>query len=244
MALGLTSVTFRALSCDEIIALAKEAGCDCIEWGGDVHVTDIHIAACVREKCAAAGIAVHSFGSYYRLGEGREDSFPGVCEIARALGAHTVRVWLGNAGSKATDESCFKALTQEAVRLGGIAAGYGLTVAFEFHKNTLNDTGEVSDRFLFCVGLDNVKTYWQPMYAGKDMDNLKAVLPNTVVVHLFKWNRLGVRYPLSHGEKEIRGFLGVLKEANYGGDIILEFVKGDSPSRFLMDFKTLKGWWE
>ena len=244
MALGLTSVTFRALSYDEIIALAAKAGCACIEWGGDVHVPDRNAARGVREKCGAAGIAIHSYGSYYRLGERRETEFPVVCETAQALGARIMRVWLGDEGSKDTDESRFGALVSEARQLGDIAAAYGLTVAFEFHRNTLNDTGEVSNRFIKRVGLPNVKTYWQPMYAGNDTKNLKAVLQNTVVVHMFKWNRLGVRYPLEHGEKEIRGFLDILKEGNYGGDIILEFVKGDSPVQFLKDFQTLKGWWE
>ncbi len=244
MALGLTSVTFRKLSCDEIIALAKQAGCACIEWGGDVHVTDINTARSVREKYGAAGIDTHSFGSYYRLGEGNEEGFSGVCEIARTLGAEIIRVWLGDKGSKDIDEGCFEALALEARRLGEKAAAHGLTVAFEFHRNTLNDTGEVSNRFLRRVGLPDVKTYWQPMYTGRDMENLKAVLQDTVVVHLFKWNRLGVRYPLARGEKEIRGFLDILKEGNYSGDIILEFVKGDSPAQFLKDFQTLKGWWE
>ena len=35
---GLTSVTFRQMSVDEIIALARETGCTGIEWGSDVHI--------------------------------------------------------------------------------------------------------------------------------------------------------------------------------------------------------------
>ena len=35
---GLTSVTFRQLTADQIITLARETGCTGIEWGSDVHV--------------------------------------------------------------------------------------------------------------------------------------------------------------------------------------------------------------
>lgn len=38
--IGLTSITFRKLTCEEIIRLAQESRAECIEWGGDVHVTD------------------------------------------------------------------------------------------------------------------------------------------------------------------------------------------------------------
>lgn len=36
--LGLTSISFRGKTCTEVIGLAKKAGLDGIEWGGDVHV--------------------------------------------------------------------------------------------------------------------------------------------------------------------------------------------------------------
>ncbi len=35
---GLVSVTFRQLSPEEIVRVAREAGLTVIEWGGDVHV--------------------------------------------------------------------------------------------------------------------------------------------------------------------------------------------------------------
>lgn len=35
---GMTSVTFRKKSAENVIALVKEAGLDGIEWGGDIHV--------------------------------------------------------------------------------------------------------------------------------------------------------------------------------------------------------------
>ncbi|MDD5482315.1 MAG: hypothetical protein PHP98_01495 [Kiritimatiellae bacterium] len=45
---GLTSVTFRKLSCRKVAALVKKAGLAAIEWGGEVHVPHGDIA---RGKC-------------------------------------------------------------------------------------------------------------------------------------------------------------------------------------------------
>lgn len=67
--LALTSVTFRSLGVDQVIALAKEAGLDGIEWGGDIHVPmgDLSAARIAGEKTSAAGLSVLSYGSYYTL---------------------------------------------------------------------------------------------------------------------------------------------------------------------------------
>ena len=73
--IGLTSVTFRKLSCGEIIRMAQESGAQCIEWGGDIHVTNVETAMEVREQCAQAGLKVRSFGSYYRVGSGETERF-------------------------------------------------------------------------------------------------------------------------------------------------------------------------
>ena len=54
--IGLTSVTFRKLTCEEIIRLAQESGAECIEWGGDVHVTDEKTAREARRGCEQAGL--------------------------------------------------------------------------------------------------------------------------------------------------------------------------------------------
>ena len=107
-----------------------------------------------------------------------------------------------------------------------IAAEYGLTVASEFHRNTYNDTRETCLAYLKQCGMENLKTYWQPMYAGEDFENLRAVAGQTEVAHLFCWNQSGSRrYPLKKGEKEIGLFLRELLAQGYQGDLLLEFVK-------------------
>lgn len=242
--IGLTSVTFRRLSRGEIIRLARESGAQCIEWGGDVHVTDLETARAAREGCAQAGLQTRSYGSYYKLGSGETDQFQRLCEITRELGAEVIRVWLGAQGSGKTPELELDRLVEEGRKIADIAAEYGVTVASEFHRNTYNDTAETCLRFLKLCGRDNLKTYWQPMYGGCDLINLDAVLAQTQVVHLFYWNQSGSRrYPLHKGETIVRAFLEELRERGYRGDILLEFVKRDSPKQYRADLLFLQRLW-
>ena len=57
---GLVSVTFRKLSPAEIVDLVRQAGLNCIEWGGDIHVPhgDCVRAREVRQRTLAAGLTV------------------------------------------------------------------------------------------------------------------------------------------------------------------------------------------
>lgn len=242
--IGLTSVTFRKLTCEEIIRLAQESRAECIEWGGDVHVTDEKTAQEARRGCEQAGIQTRSYGSYYKIGSGQLDAFQKLCEITLALGAQIIRVWLGEQGSGETSPEALTGLVEEGMLLSGIAAEYGLTVASEFHRNTYNDTRETCLAYLKQCGMENLKTYWQPMYAGEDFENLRAVAGQTEVAHLFCWNQSGSRrYPLKKGKRN-RFVLRELRAQGYQGDLLLEFVKGDSIRRYRKDMLCLKRLWE
>ncbi len=91
---GLCSVTFRQLDPPALLDLAARAGLAAVEWGADVHVPvgDLATARDVAARTADAGLAVASYGSYWRAGP--EDVGP-VLATARALGAPRVRVWAG-----------------------------------------------------------------------------------------------------------------------------------------------------
>lgn len=98
MKLGLTSVTFKEKSIEEVVDLTKRAGLSCIEWGGDVHVVhgDVETAKKAREITNNAGLEVSSYGSYYRVGdygENYKEEFGKILKTAEALGAKTIRIW-------------------------------------------------------------------------------------------------------------------------------------------------------
>ena len=61
-------MTLRQLPVEEVVAVAASAGLAAIEWGADVHVPPGDEAAAERGPVgrASAGVAVASYGSYYR----------------------------------------------------------------------------------------------------------------------------------------------------------------------------------
>ncbi len=75
--LGLTSVTFRNKSAEEVVEYCKMCGLSAIEWGSDVHVKpgDLKQAETVRKITENSGITACSYGSYYRLGATGIDEF-------------------------------------------------------------------------------------------------------------------------------------------------------------------------
>ena len=95
---GLTSISFRSLSCEEIIALAK-GKVDAIEWGSDVHVKpgDPAYAANVAKMTRDAGMLVESYGSYYYADEGAD--FEALLACAVAMDVKTIRIWAGKTAS-------------------------------------------------------------------------------------------------------------------------------------------------
>src|SRR6185312_7605034 len=103
---GLVSITFRALTPAEVIALVRQAGLRGIEWGGDIHVPhgDAGRAREVRGLTQGAGLQVAAYGSYYKAGVSEDAglAFGRVLETAVTLGAPVIRVWAGGAGSAAT----------------------------------------------------------------------------------------------------------------------------------------------
>lgn len=240
--LGFTTVTFRQKSRREVCEIAKANGIGFLEWGGDVHVppTDREALGEALRLQEEFGIKAHSLGSYFKLLETDEAEFSAVLESAAALGAKVIRLWMGTKSSAKTSEAEFNDMVQETKRLAALAAEKDITLAFEFHHNTYNDSGESSLRFLKAVACDNVKTYWQPFTDKTDLDNLRAVLPYLICVHVFSWNKYGVRYPLFWGGRRWKQYIEIIKESGAEPFWIMEFVKGDSEKQFQKDVKTLR----
>lgn len=239
--LGLTSVTFRGKSIPEVASLAKQAGLSLIEWGGDIHVPPSDRAA-IAEACRAMqtyGLSCPSYGSYYRVGDGEPEQFRAICETAAALGAETVRTWLGRKGSALVSEEERATLLGETRSLAAIAESFGLTLAFEFHGKTYNDTGETSLAFWRDVARPNVKTYWQPLAFGDSEANLRRILPALCTVHVFHWDSENSRFPLADGIEPWRCYLSVLRDAGRACPLLLEFVQNDDEEQFLRDARTL-----
>lgn len=245
---GLLTVTFRQLAPEDIVRLAAQAGVAALEWGGDIHVPpgDAAHARRVRALTEDAGLAVASYGSYYRVG--RPDRNPGgfepVLEAAMALGAPSIRVWAGDRGTESADEALWQAVIEDAARIAAAAAKESVTIDFEFHGNTLTDTNDSAMRLLAALPADRVRTNWQPlrsMRAEERRAGLERVLPRLANLHVYQWNATD-RLELAEGEAEWRAYLELAGRAPGDRYAMLEFVKDDAPEQFLRDAATLKRW--
>jgi 3-dehydroshikimate dehydratase len=237
---GLVTVTFRPLSPEEIVTVAKKAGLQVLEWGGDVHVPAgeteraREVAALTRE----AGLETICYGSYYRAGhegEGGRPAFAEVLATAVALGAPSIRVWAGTRGSDAADAAYFAQVCEDAKRIADLAAQRGVRVAFEFHDGTLNDNAGAAARLLAALPHPNIDTLWQPLVsldAGQRQRSLEVVLPRLAHVHVFHWLPGDPidRRPLSEGEAMWQDWLAAMRAVGRQPDSLLEFVKGDDPA--------------
>jgi len=244
---GLVSITFRRLSRERIVSLTAEARLAAIEWGGDVHAPpgDAAAARDARDRTRDAGLAVSSYGSYYRAGDDPPEAFEAVLATALELGAPTIRVWAGRRGSADADEASRGLVVEDSLRIAEQAAAEGVGVAFEFHGGTLTDTNESAAQLLAEAPHTNLGCYWQPPRAASAEDCLTGIdalgdrLSN---VHVFSWAADGVRLPLAEGEASWRRYLSRIDQIAGDRYALLEFVREDSPDAFLRDAETLKRW--
>lgn len=243
---GLCSVTFRQLDPPALLDLAARAGLSAVEWGADVHVPvgDHATARDVGSRTADAGLAVASYGSYWRAGP--EDVGP-VLTTAQALGAPRVRVWAGTAGSVATDDRTpvVRALA-DAVRR---AEDLGLELGTESHGGTLTDTTTSTLQLLAevdeLVGGPVLTTYWQPTVDATDeeaLTELSALTDRVSTVHAFSWGPGTTRNPLRARQSLWTRVLVDLRRSGRDHDVLLEFVTDDDPDVLAREATALREW--
>ena len=243
MKTGLTSVSFRKLSADEVIELAARAGVDGIEWGSDVHVpeNDIENARAVAEKTRAAGLEVISYGSYFYLGEGAD--FAPYIEAAKALGATTIRIWGGKKERWELDAAGYAQLVAEMKAIGEMAEAAGVTVSLEYHQHSITATAEDAARFVQDVGASSVRLYWQAIIQSSFEDNLAdidTVAPYLTNVHVF--NYVDSKQELlsySGGAERWAAYAEKISKIPGERAFMTEFCKGGLAESFLADAEVL-----
>ena len=246
---GLTSISFRKLTTEEIVSLVSKTDLTHIEWGGDVHVPhgDMKTAEQVRSMTADAGLRIASYGSYYKCVESpkSDPEFACVLDTAEALGAETVRIWAGGKSPHEADDDYRKAVMDDLSRICDAAAKAGLTISCEFHRHTLTETVESSTELMNAMSDHNLKTYWQPPYflnASDQIPSLKKVLPSLTHVHAFKWlyeNDNTDRRLLEEGRDEWMEYFNIISKTGRNHCAFIEFVKDDQPENFIRDAATL-----
>jgi len=255
---GLCSITFRKLSCFQIVDLVRKAGLHAIEWGGDIHVPpgNIAVAQDALRLTTEAGLNVSSYGSYYNVldANGNKSDFSPVLESALALGTDTIRIWSGAQPSEIASESYRQTFIQTLRANLDVAASQGIRLALEFHVNSLNDSNASALALLEEVGHPNLYTYWQPMYWVADADyrfqGLEQLAGHVLNLHVFHWlfhpykggwSDNVERRPLHESAEDWTRYLAVeLPRGTHHA--LLEFVADDDPEKFLQDAETSKNW--
>lgn len=244
---GLVSITFRNKTPLEIVKLMNRAGLSCVEWGGDIHVPPRGgKAGEVRALSRDYGIEICSYGSYYRLGEGR-DRFLYSLDEACALETGVMRIWAGTKDSALVDECEWRALMEELFEAQELAKQRGILISLEYHPATLTDSRESAKKLLReldCAGAENVAVYWQPRWDWPVEERLSAlcdIRQRLGHMHVFTWEHTpgGIRrLPLRDGEKMWKPILDEYKD----GCRLIEFVRGDCDEALMEDAQALNGW--
>ena len=244
---GLVSVTFRQLGVEEVVEVAEQAGLAAIEWGGDIHVPlgDLPAARKARALCEDRGIAIAAYGSYLRAGSVDREEIRTAVTTAVELGAPRIRVWAGTVGTAEAGVGDRMAVTRGLAELADVAAGSGIEIAMEFHRNTLTDEIDSTITLLLDVGAPNLTTYWQPPVDLDDaecLQQLEALMPWLSTVHVFSWWPSNTRLPLAARESLWRPVLDRLAAEPREINALLEFVADDSVSQFTTDAANLHSW--
>jgi len=244
---GLASVSFRQMNPPQITALCRRAGLTGIEWGGDVHVPhgDLEMARRVHELTLEAGLEIAAYGSYYRVGSSEQDglSFNRVLGTAQALGAPLIRVWAGIKSSARADKAYIHWVSDEAMRIAGLAQEAGIKVAFEYHSGTLTDTRESAASLMQDSPHPNLYSLWQPpggWGVSACLESLESVRPHLLNVHVFhSESDAEPRQSLEAGRDRWQAYIEKLRQMGGARYCLLEFVKDDEPEQLIRDATVL-----
>lgn len=248
---GLCSVTFRALSPQEVLDLAAQAGVEAIEWGGDKHVPPDAIKAArdIGAQSRARGIQPSSYGAYVRAGTPDAlQAFAPVLETAVALGAGNIRVWAGAANRRVAGAAAFHAAGDDLHEMARMAAAQNITVSVEYHRNTLTEEAEDTRALFERAAHDNLFSYWQPVPGrGKArwLEEIAMLAPFLGDLHVFHWimTKTGQdRRPLAEGAADWRALFATWTPTPrwpHPRTGFLEFVRADAEIQFHDDMQQL-----
>lgn len=242
--IGLCSVTFRKKSAAQVVLIAKKAGVEYIEWGGDVHVTNAEEARIVKSICDNEGIKISSYGSYFNSTDFDKEEWEQVCKIAKIMDAASIRIWLGRKNSEEVSDREYRALLENTKKMCDIAAQYGLAVCPECHDNTFNNNTDAFLRLKKELNKDNFGTYFQSRYFRMeyDLDRIDRTFDYIKDVHV---SYRDLKKEQRHRKKDkyyLDTLLKKLKARDFDGIVMVEFVDFNSEIAFYRDVRKLKSY--
>lgn len=242
--LGLCSVTFRKKSAQEIVKIAEKAGVGYIEWGADVHVKTLDDAKKAKALCDEAKIKISSYGSYFNCSTYDESKWTEICEITKEMGASAVRVWLGRKDSEKTSEAEYRALLENTKKMCDKAELFGLLVCPECHGNTFNNNTDAILRLKNDLKRDNFRTYFQSRYFRMeyDLDRIDRTFDFIKDVHVSYRDLKREQLLRKKDRSYLDTLLKKLREAEFDGIVMVEFVDRNNEKAFYRDIEKLKSY--
>src|SRR5690606_16413542 len=216
------------------------------EWGGDVHVPagDPERAVQVAQATTDAGLAVCSYGSYFRAGA--DEALTPILDSAEALGAGRVRIWAGRVDSADATPQQYAEVVARLRDAVAEASDRGIALALEYHRGTVADNPDAVLRLLADVASSALSTYWQPSVGAADavaLAEFDALAAQTSAVHVFSWWPRTERLRLhERGALWQALFTAASAASSPSRDALLEFVPDDDPALLAAEAATLRGW--
>ena len=242
--IGMTSVTFRNKTIEEIVEICKKEQVEYIEWGSDVHVKTKDDAHKAKTLCDAAGIKISSYGSYYSVGSNNRDEWKMLCENASIMGAESVRVWLGKKDSEKTSDEEYENILNDCGCLCDVAKEYGITVSPECHDDTFNNNTDAILKFIKDLERDNFRTYFQSRYFRMeyDLDRIDRTFDFILNMHVSYSDLKREQMFRKKDKNYLDKLLKKMISKNFNGIIILEFTENSDEKAFGEDIRKLKSY--
>ncbi len=244
--LGMTSMTLKAWMPNEIIHFAKAHALYGIEWGncaGHVPAGDVKRAQQIGQETREHGLAVLAYATYYEVGDPME-AFLEDLACANALQAPAMRIWTPRRSPWEVADAEFENICSQARLLAETAEKAHVKLLFEYHFDTLTETGDSAVCLMQHIGHANTGLYWQPDGGLSTQQNLLAlqqVLPYvTKNIHMINYQKGGEFEELGPIRDAILSYLKELKQANRDFNVIIEFAKDNKPDNLVKSVTLLK----
>ncbi len=240
--IGMTSVTFRNKTIEEIVEICIKEQVEYIEWGSDVHIKTRDDAKKAKRICDEAGIKIISYGSYYSVGRNNCDEWRLLCENASIMGAESIRVWLGKKDSEKTNDEEYINILNDCKSICDIAKEYGIIVSPECHDNTFNNNTDAILRFIKDLDKENFRTYFQSRYFRMeyDLDRIDRTFDYILNMHVSYSDLKREQMFRKKDKNYLDTLLKKMISKDFKGIIILEFTQNSSEKAFGEDIKKLK----
>ncbi|MBP3337155.1 MAG: hypothetical protein J6L59_01965 [Clostridia bacterium] len=165
MSLGLSSLSYNSKSINEVIAIAKNATLDYIQWC-DCHValSDFKKAEEISSAMKKNGISCTQYYSSFDLNasENPEEEFLQILRIADILGTDSVCLRAGSVTYENADEEYLALFLSRLDVISKLAEKENKNISFNFLSGTLFDNYMTTISLLVELEYKNVFINWQP----------------------------------------------------------------------------------